>query len=1124
MQQFCLRFSLKFVFNSLLLCATLGALFDHASAVVRDGRVDEQFAVTPISFNTQSRIQSLTALPDGRIIAAGNFVNLSGGNTKNIGRLNSDGSFDATFYGDANAEVSAVFPLSNGQILISGSFQSYGGIGRRGIARINSNGTLDQAFNPNFGTDFARIVAVQSDGKMIVTGTFQSSGGIPRSRIARLNEDGSVDLTFDGGTGANEGGVSKGYIQSDGRIILIGNFVNFNSVLRRGVVRLNSNGSIDGTFQTYTTSDGFADFFDISLASDGRICLAGDTAGSDVIKLLSNGLRDPEFGTGEINPTGGRAYSVLALSDGKMLVGGDFDGFFINGTLALRYGLARFNSDGTLDTSFPGQVGNSMSDGGVRALAADLNQKILLGGDFPQVDNTSRGGLSRLNSGGSVDNSFVGFFGTPTFVYSSYVYADGKILIGGGFQGVSGIFSSYAARLNADGTVDTTFQCDPRVNSQVNAIAVQSDGKILLGGSADNFSILRKGIWRTNADGSLDTGFDARIDAYTTIRAILPIAGGKILIAGSFTKVNDVERRGVARLNSDGSLDTSFNPVLSTLSVSTIVQQTDGKIIVGGNITHANGLAVGNIARLNPDGTTDATFNAGLGANNSVGAISLRPDGKIYVAGGFSRFNGESRQSVVRLQSNGAIDTDFKSAQVSSDVYSLVQLPGNKILIGGTVSSSVNAAPRNGIVRLLENGVVDFSFDLRGVSRGGSTGEVFRIALQPDGKIIATGQFDTINGSSKWGITRLLNFTSPTRTIFDFDGDGRIDLSVFRPSSGNWLLKRSQLIGSTFSQQLGNAADKLVPGDYDGDYLTDLAVYRPSDGTWNIYDVTTRTIVVKQFGVINDIPVPADYDGDGITDIAVFRPSDGNWWIDRSRDGLIAVRYGEYGDLPVAGDYDGDGRADLAVFRPQTAEWIILRSTDGVLRRNFGAATDSIVPRDFDGDGNCDLAVFSPADNLWKIMLSTSGSILTAGPFALSPIIPTPSDYDGDGIADIAFFRPSDGSWQVYQSSGGTVGDVFGQNGDRPVPAAFVRTANFVSVSGRVTSPSGIALRSVLVSVVDSLNVVRTATTSSFGVFSLDNLVPGSYTIRATSKRYRFQPYIVQVNGNMTNLDFVGLE
>jgi uncharacterized repeat protein (TIGR03803 family) len=260
----------------------------------------------------------------------------------------------------------------------------------------------------------------------------------------------------------------------------------------------------------------------------------------------------------------------------------------------------------------------------------------------------------------------------------------------------------------------------------------------------------------------------------------------------------------------------------------------------------------------------------------------------------------------------------------------------------------------------------------------------------------------------------------------DMDADGKVDLTVWRPSSGTWLTAHS---GANYTTSAtlpwGLPTDLPVTGDYDGDGKTDVAVYRPSTGVWYLVQSTTNftTSTSTQWGIAGDVPVPGDYDGDGKTDVAVYRPSTGVWYILLSSVNFttsLGFQWGVNGDLTAPGDYDGDGVTDIAVFRPSTGVWYILQSTSSYttsVAYQFGQSGDVTVPGDYDGDGKSDIAVYRPSTGTWFIkQSSTSNATSVSFLFGLTTDIPVPGDFDGDGKTDIAVWRPSTGVWSVLQS------------------------------------------------------------------------------------------------------------
>ncbi len=318
------------------------------------------------------------------------------------------------------------------------------------------------------------------------------------------------------------------------------------------------------------------------------------------------------------------------------------------------------------------------------------------------------------------------------------------------------------------------------------------------------------------------------------------------------------------------------------------------------------------------------------------------------------------------------------------------------------------------------------------------------VLLEDQRGLIRPIDFDSIpnaidgNASDIGAYERQTNDVDSLLTLFDYDGDGKSDPSVFRATDGTWYVSRSGL-ADMYVMPWGLNGDNIVPADYDGDGKTDLAVRRPADNNFYIFNSSNSTMEVRNFGITGDIAVPSDYNGDGKADVAVWRPSDGTWYLSLSGSGIFYVMpWGLNGDKPVPGDFDGDGKTDLAVFRPTEGRWYIFNTVTGAFSTNdFGINGDTPVQADYSGDGKTDFAVYRLSNNTWYRQHTNDGTF-NVSQWGLAGDFPTPGDFDGDGKTDVAVWRPSDGTWYVLKSTSGVFTQSFGTAGDTPTPSAFV--------------------------------------------------------------------------------------
>ncbi len=375
-------------------------------------------------------------------------------------------------------------------------------------------------------------------------------------------------------------------------------------------------------------------------------------------ELVNEPPGSPDTGFSDQSGMNGAVHALALQPDGKIVAAGEFT--MANGLLRNR--IARLETDGALDTGFSTTEATAGANANVRALIRQTDGRLVIGGEFTTVNNINLNRIARLNFNGSVDTGFNPGAGTdnPVLAVAETFVGDArKLLLGGTFTVFDSIARNNIARLNDDGTLDVAFDPGLGVNGTVYAIAVQTDGRAVIGGDFTTVNgIGRNRIARLNADGSLDLSFDPGNGANDSVRAVAIQLDGRILIGGSFTNYDGTAINRLARLLPDGSLEGSGTFNLgegANDTVNSITVQPDTRIVLGGQFTRCSGVTRNHITRLNNDGSVDPTINFGAGANNFVSATLVQPDSKIVLGGGFTDYDGVPSEYITRIYGGSVV-------------------------------------------------------------------------------------------------------------------------------------------------------------------------------------------------------------------------------------------------------------------------------------------------------------------------------------------------------------------------------------------------------------------------------------------------------------------------------------
>ncbi|MDB6136140.1 MAG: hypothetical protein JWM59_4383 [Verrucomicrobiales bacterium] len=698
---------------------------------------------------------AMAVRPDGKILIAGDFTQAKGLACRGMALLTAEGTADPDFHAavEPAGTIVTLVLQPDGGILLGGAFTKVNGWPRHGLARLHPDGKLDKEFHPDPGS--VSRVLLQPDGKIIVGAgsilrlhadgspdpsfrvtvpgilhALAPDGKVIIGRITyidedysshalvRLHSDGSVDPGFV--TPAIDGTVAAFTFQPDGKLLIGGSFLSVKGVLRRFAARLNPNGSPDTGFDPGTVIygrhfDAESAVTSIVLLPDGKVRVAGymKVINDDVISHRGFVIGLQDDGTEDLNFaavfTSSTFLKIAGHVDGKLLMCGGFvtlknySSDFKKNTTARRY-LARLGADGTVDLFEVDEYAGPNNT--VRVIIPQPDGGILIGGEFTWAGGHTRRGIARLKANGHLDPAFnPALAGNDPSVTAIALQADGRILIGGRFTVTAGgVEHKNVVRLEADGNCDPAFHAAAAAGDGVACIVLQKDGTVLAGGKFGVFpGTPGSGVIRLKSDGSHDASFICGTGA-GDVRAAAPQADGKVIIGGSFESVNGVSRHGLARLLGDGGLDVSFNAGSGTGeagsdTVLSLAVQADGKIIFTGRFFMFNGVSCKSIGRLHPDGILDPAFGPDPGNSTTVTCAAVQPDGRVLIAGDFSQVNGVSRLNLARLNAAGTLDHTF-DAGFAFGAQSVAPQPDGRVLVGGNFLS-FNRQPLPYVARVL---------------------------------------------------------------------------------------------------------------------------------------------------------------------------------------------------------------------------------------------------------------------------------------------------------------------------------------------------------------------------------------------------------------------------------------
>ena len=731
--------------------------------------------------------------------------------------------------------IPGITPAQLDYLYVGGNFTTYKQPTYNRIIRTDLSGSIDTTFNMGNGAaNSIQCMVTQSDGKLLIGGNFTTySGSVNAGNLVRLNTNGTRDTTFNVGTAGFNSTVNDIKIQPDGKIVAVGAFTTYSGSTRNRIVRLNTDGTYDTTFNAGTGLNAVANC--VAIQSDGKMLVGGTTItqysgsliGTGSLRINTDGTRDTTFNTNAGFLTNFTVYSIDIQSDGKIVVGHGATSY--SGSTVTR--LTRLNDNGSVDTTFnPGTINNS-----VYAVKIQPDQKILINGAFTTVSGSTRASLARVLSNGQVDTSYVvgtGINSATTFTNVFSLDNSGNVYLGGPFTIYSGSTVNRFVKTTPSGAIDSTFisgsiafngQSSRGFNGNILAVLV-SGSNVYMGGNFTTYQAPPINyLVKLDNTGAVDTTFNVGIGPNNTVTSMVTQSDGKILIAGSaFTTYSGSASTRIARINTDGTRDATFN-VGTGLNVNTFDMkvQSDGKIIAAGGFTTYSGSTNSGIVRINPNGTKDTTFNVGAGSTGALYQLALQSDGKIIAIGATTAYSGSSNAGIVRINTDGTKDTTFNpgSGFNTTSVLAIGIQSTGKIIVGGNFALySGSSSPY--IVRINTDGTKDTTFNV-GVGFGANG--VVALKVLADDSIIAYGSFTTYSGSASPRIIKLNSNGTKDTTFAPTTGFTQNPLTTGYVQGLSTDKNNNIYVGNQFTVYNGNTVGNIVK-------MNQLAAY---DSTFN---------------------------------------------------------------------------------------------------------------------------------------------------------------------------------------------------------------------------------------------------------------------------------------------------